>query len=806
MSETLTWWVMVQVVGLAVLPLCLILFRRLPDRGYALSKPFALLLVGYLFWILVVIGLPNTTGSIVLVLVLLAFASAYLLWRRREELLAFARAHWWLIVATEVLFFLAFVTAAYLRSYVPEIAGTEKPMDFMFLNAVTRAEGFPPADPWLAGENVAYYYFGYLMVSIMTRLSGLETAIGFNLGLATIAALGVTGAFGLVYNLAAPREEREAEGGPGTPSTGFSSRPLWRPMAFGLVAALLLTVMGNLEGFLEWLAARGFGSGGFWSWVGVEGLTSYDSSRWFPDQFWFWWKATRVLDGGVGIHEFPFFSFLLGDLHPHVMSIPFVLLALGAALALLRSEGPLDIVVWLERPLSLLALGLILGGLAFLNTWDMPTMAFVVVLIALLRNRMLAERWSWGLALDTLGFVAPLFLVAFLAYTPFFFGSFDSQASGFTAEAGVGSGLFHTFLLWAPFAVLVLPFAAWRLASSERPVTPREVLWALAPAVAVVALWAVWDLLADAFGWLPAGVRPNEAATDIWTRVGDRGWNWLTVLVLGGALGLLVLALMREVEASKRSEDGQVGHVFALALAATATLLILGAEFIYIQDGFSSRMNTIFKLYYQAWLLLSVAGGLALYELTRGWRPPAIAWRAVWASGVAVVLLAAFVYPLLATFNRTNDFDLPQTLDGLAFLSSDERAAIRWLADRDGQPVIAEALGGDYSDGGRVSAATGLPTLLQWPGHELQWRGTSEPQAGRPEDLDRLYTSSDPSEVKPIIQRYGISYVYVGRIERQQYPTLALPQLSELFELAFEQGEVIIYRVRPGILSELRRE
>ncbi len=816
MSETLVWWLMMQVVALAALPLCLTLFRRLPDRGYTLSKAFALLLVGYVFWILNVMRvLPNTTGGIVLVVLLFYGASALLLWRRRDELLAFWRERWWLVYATEGLFFLAFVMAAYLRSYVADIGGTEKPMDFMFLNAVTRGEHFPPPDPWLAGANVSYYYFGYLLVSIMTRLSGLETSIGFNLGLAMIVALAVVGAFGLVYNLAAPREQQAAEVGPGTPAAGFASRPLWRPMAFGLAAALFLAVMGNLEGVLEWLAAHNFGSDGFWSWAGIDQadpVVAYSSGHWFPDKFWFWWRATRILDNGVGIHEFPFFSFLLGDLHPHVMSIPFVLLAVGAAVSLMRSEEPLDLVVWLERPLALVAFGLILGALAFLNTWDMPTMAFVIALFALLRNRLLAERWSWGLALDTAGFLLPLFFVAFLAYTPFFFGGFTSQAAGFTAEAGSGSGLFHTFLIWGPFAALVLPYAAWRLSRSERPVTASTVAWSLSPAAAVILLWLFWDVLANVFAWLPANLQPNEAPRGLGSRIGERGWNWVTVLVMVGSLWLLVLALAREMEAAKRSAEERLGHIMALGLAATAALLILGVEFLYIQDGFSSRMNTIFKLYYQSWLLLSVAGGFALYELSRSLRLPSIEmnWRSAWAAAAAVVLVGAFVYPLIATFNRTNNFDAVRSLNGLEYLkrgSPDEYAAIRWLDGVDGQPVIAEALGDDYTDGGRVSAATGLPTPLQWPGHQLQWRGTSDPQTGRPEDLQTLYTSSDSDQVRSVIEKYGITYVFVGRIELEKYENLKLAQMTDLFEPAFGPvGDVAVYRVRPEVLSGFTQE
>ncbi|MCH8162283.1 MAG: hypothetical protein IIB88_10365, partial [Chloroflexi bacterium] len=420
MSETLAWWAMLQVVGLAALPLCLSLFQRLPDKGYTLSKAFGLLVAGYIFWILVHVGLPNTTRAIWFVLLLVAAASAILLWRRRVDVITFARERWWLILATEALLFITFITAAYLRSYVPDFGGTEKPMDLMFLNAVTRAESFPPIDPWLTGESVSYYYFGYLLVSVMTRLSdtiaSVPIGVGYNLGLAMIVALTVTGAFGLIYNLTAPSERRASEGGPGTPARGFNSKPLWRPMIFGLAGALLLAVMGNLEGLLELLAAHDFGSAGFWNWIGIRELGAYNSTSWFPDQFWFWWRATRILDAGAGIHEIPFFSFLLGDLHPHVMSIPFVLLAVGVALTLLRSDEPLDLVVWLERPLWLIGFGLIVGGLAFLNTWDMPTMAFLITLIVVLRNRLNTNRWSWGLALDSIGFLIPLFLVAFLAY------------------------------------------------------------------------------------------------------------------------------------------------------------------------------------------------------------------------------------------------------------------------------------------------------------------------------------------------------------------------------------------------------
>jgi uncharacterized membrane protein len=180
-----------------------------------------------------------------------------------------------------------------------------------------------------------------------------------------------------------------------------------------------------------------------------------------------------------------------------------------------------------------------------------------------------------------------------------------------------------------------------------------------------------------------------------------------------------------------------------------------------------------------------------------------LGWRGVWAGAVSVVLIAGFVYPLLATYNRTNSFDLPRGLNGLDRMNGDDRLAIDCLAGVAGHPVIAEALGGDYSDGGRISAATGLPSVLQWQGHELQWRGTSEPQDGRPEDLQLLYTGTVQSEVQAVIQKYNIRYVVVGEMERQQYPGVTVQDMTELFETVSSctLGNTAVLRVRPGVIT-----
>ena len=216
-------------------------------------------------------------------------------------------------------------------------------------------------------------------------------------------------------------------------------------------------------------------------------------------------------------------------------------------------------------------------------------------------------------------------------------------------------------------------------------------------------------------------------------------------------------------------------------------------------------MNTVFKFYYQAWLLLGVAGAFGLYY----WHSR-LAARSDWARAgnyagllVAGLLLAASLYyPLGATLERTGWFReghtfRDNTLDGLAYIRDDapgEYAAIQWLREEAEYGRMVEAVGDDYSPYGRVSAATGLPTILGWPGHEHQWRGSTELFDGRAEEVAQIYQSPEPAAVRRLLEKYNIRYVYLGRRERASYGVSDLPYLDGLAQPVFRQGGVVIYQ------------
>ncbi len=817
MSDLLLWWLAVEVMALAALPLTLRFLGRLPDRGLALSKTFGLLLTGYGLWILNMARVvPNTGRGIAGVILLIAIVSVLVAWRRRGELSELLRERWAYALGIEALFFASFTIAAWLRSYVPDIGGTEKPMDFMFLNATSRAERFPPPDPWLSGFDVAYYYFGYLLVGTVGQLAGVATNVGYNLGLAMIAALTVTGAFGLGYDavaMARPEAsgDRASEREDGSWVAALRRGGVWpRPAVVGAVAAVGVVLLGNLEGVFEFTAAHGLFSNGFYSWLEVKdlGIRAVDTPSWYPTEswsFWWWFRASRVLSRPFGggeleiITEFPAFSFVLGDLHPHVMALPFMLLAGGAALHLLASPEPLDLAYWLRRPGVLVGCALVVGGLGFINTWDAPTFGILLVGAALVRNLQLAgpdgRRRVAFRVFDVVTFAAPLIGLALAAYAPFFFGSLDSQADGVTATSDPGTRPVDLVIFWGPMAVALVPFVVWRLweAHRERPLAAREVLVAFAPPALLFIAWLFWDPVAAVAGALRIPLR--EAASGLGGRLDARAGEYLTLMALAALLAGAILALWREIDRA----SPRMLTVVALTFAALGTLLVYGPELFYLVDSFGTRMNTVFKLWFQAWVLLGVASACAACELWSAWlaperRRPGL----VWAGVAAIVLLGGLLYPVGATLARTDGLGGPRTMDGLAFVRAlypGEYEAIRWLYERRRHDiVIAEAVGKDYTYGGRMSAATGIPAPLQWPGHEFQWRGETESQGSRQADIDRLYSSTNPADVADVVNRYGITFVIVGRTEREQFPEEGLAKFDDILgPPVFQSGNTRIY-------------
>ena len=814
MLDVFAWLFAIEIVGLLAFPVVYVLLPRLPDRGYSVAKPAGLLLVFYPLWLLASTPfISNRLPTLLLIVATLAVVSAVLLWRRRIAIRNFMRREGWLLLTTEVIFLAMFALWVVIRSHDAAISHTEQPMDFAFLNSTVLSLHFPPNDPWLAGETVSYYYFGYLMIGGLGRIALVPTEVGYNLGIALVAALAAAAMFGLGTNL-----------------VRLAGGRLIAAMGTGLIASLLLLGMANLESGLEIVRAGGGGTDGFWNWVSIKGLDRpAESFGWVPSERWWWWRASRVIDTLDGarsldftIAEFPFFSLLLGDLHPHVMGLPFVLTFVSLTLNFVVSPAEPGLRWVRDNRIQAVVLAMVLGALAFINLWDMVTFGTLFALAALAKGYRRYGNLRQG-TVAGLAIVVPIVVLALALYLPYYL-NFTTQARGILPVGEPVTRLFHFLVVWGMFLLIVVPFLVWELAS-----VVRHVVWRYREGVVAVVVslgpWLVWILAEVAIQvvrtltgdgvpspWLGGLVVANIEPKGVLDLL-DMAWNRflhllpLTFMLAGATYVVLrrTLGSGQEVAADEDElgEPEYAAKLFPVVLAGLAVMLLIGPELFYILDVFNNRMNTMFKLTYQAWTLLALVSAYTLYYLGSRYGKSGPIMRLASYGWIALLIFGFVVsmyYPPASVLSKTAGLSGSGTLDGLDYLASansSELAAIRWLKEN-GQPDdrMVEAVGSDYSEYGRVSSSTGIPTVVGWTFHEEQWRGSRKPFEGRPEAVRLLYETLEIDEAREILNRYGVTYIIVGPRERATYGAAGLSKFGSLAEVAFQEGNVVIYRVR----------
>ena len=795
MIDFISWALAVEALGFIALPVTFVLFSRLPYGGYAFSKPLGILLFSFLVWIVGFTGIvPLNRYWVWGVALVLAAASFLVIRNRLYEFRQYLRDQRRTIVIVDVLFLAAFAGWAAARAYDPAISHTEQPMDFALLNSVVRAESMPPQDPWLSGHSVSYYYFGYVMHGVLAKATGVEAGVAYNLAIALLFSLSAVGAYGLASEMVGLHKRTSGKG--------------WEaPVTAGLLAALLLVGIGNLQSVAEMVRAWGLGGDGLWEWIGVDGATAApETSSLFSQDFWWWWRTTRVIQAAEGgstpaITEFPSFSFILGDLHPHVMSLPFVILALGLGLAVLAS-GQVYGLRWIkDNKVAFLATALCIGGLGFLNSWDLPLGLGLFLGTTLIANHWSGVGWgreqmrSWGL------FAGALVGVTVVMYLPFYLGDRPSPLFPWVLPVeGVHTRYIHYFLVLGLFLLISVPFLLALAARNLRSRPDGLRLWH-SGVLLVLSPFVVW-----AFIVFPISLVERDALGGL-DEIGERFLRTLPLLLILGLALWLILRLGLNMK-----DESRTPITFALILVFAGLLATLGPEHFRIVDVFGNRMNTVFKFYYQAWILLAVASAFGVYYLASRWDWSRIGKASVGTTAaglIGLLIVASAMFTLGALDNKTNSFSADPTLNGLAFLGapeSPEPQALAFISEDSGaESVLVEAVavddrgtpGGDYRlDYARVSGRTGVPTILGWAGHEEQWRGNRRGFRERADDVMSIYTEVDVPVIEALFEKYGIEYVYVGGLERDLYGPGATTTLDKFMDRAFESGEITIYKVK----------
>lgn len=771
--EASRWYLVLGLLQLAVWPMVYRTFTGLADRGYSVSRWAGLLVVSWCCWAGWVLGLWSAASGSAWTCLALVTAACWLPGLRRPDASPSREALGWLlrhrrqVLSCELVVLAGFLLACLVRSGLPGVFHTEQPSDMMVLASLWASPRFPAEDAWLAGYPLSYYHFGYWMQTVLGHLAEVPPRWGYNLGLATVfAAMGVA-AFGIGCNLAAACPRLAGE------KWAAKSR-----VKLGVLAALAVCVAGSVGSLYD---------------LAVHAWTKSD---------WWWFSSRGIRDlrpDGLAlpaITEFPAFSLVLGDNHPHLHGAPLLLMMAAfvchRVICARHREPGREPIRGVERG----GVGLLLAAILMTNSWDLaPALILLAAgLIFAVPRGMPAPGTSWQFAIGGWRAAREMFLIvglALLLALPHFSYA-DASVRGVLPNL-----LFPTRLDEA----VAVSGVAWAGLVLVGLISLRELSRASVVRCLAVGLGGFILFLAAGAGWLVSSVeglgwlarQGFPASPEVWGEILRRriAAPFVPVLlILAGSMCLLMLG------------SGQVnrhpGRRAVLLLAGVAVMLLLIPELAFVHDSFEYRVNTVFKFHFGAWLLLGIAGagGLSLWRYPGSWGRIRI--------GVLAFFLLSLLYPLAATVSRVASEPPPwPTLDTRAPLevqNPDFYCLLDWM-DRElpvGASVLQAPGNPAEAQSALVSSLTGHPTPLGWADHQRQWRSGAAMQTlieDRGERIRRVYEAKGLDQLRMGLAVLGLELVYVGTRESGLY---RIPDLESVFdvncEVLFRSGRERLYR------------
>ncbi len=755
-NQVLYWWLTLVALGVSCMPLANLLFSGFHDGGFIFAKAIGLALSGWLMWALSSLHIVKFTRTSCILVVVLVFALNIAGWWVART--AFHAKGWVekvtvksentvakkvvLALTFELIFLAIFIVGCYVKCFKPEAYGTEKFMDYGFMTSMMRSDYMPPEDFWASGTNLNYYYMGQYMATFVTKLSGVTVNAGYNLALMMLMAFCFVLSYSIVYEVVRTtvklRNEKKRElmkkGNNNVSEIGGVFTAFVCHTA-GILAGTAVTFAGNVH-YIVFAKIIPM----------VQNMLGMPvDSYWFPD-------ATRYIGynpetNDKTIHEFPSYSFVLGDLHAHVTNIMFVLTVLGILYAwLLYRKNRMDAVKsgekiapysrWLEafHP-SILAIGFFIGLFQITNYWDFPIYFVVSGAIILFSNAVIHKFEKETVILTAIH--AAVVLVLSFAVSLLFNLKFDSMAKGIA------------------------------LCEDHTPLYQLAILWGLP--ITVLVCYLVSTIC-------------KKKKEEAYSRKKE-------------AKPLLFQFIERL----------SIPELFILTIGLCAAGLVLMPEIIYVVDiyGGHKRANTMFKFTYQAFIMFGLMMG---YVITKFILLAKNGKQILCGLLTGCILLGTVGYlgkSVESWFGDIKDQSRFQGLDAAAFVEKENKSdaeAVQWIAENiTGRPVMLEANGDSYTYANRISVLTGLPTILGWHTHEWLWKDDYNWVEERVAVVKNIYTSTEKDTVTGLLEQFDVSYIYVGDEERNKYAEAGGVNdalLRSLGEIVFENEKVYIVKIK----------
>ncbi len=711
------WYAAMLFVGVGFFSLTKRIFNNFIDRGYIFSKIIGISMAGMtVFWLSNLKLLKFTPFNCLLVTALLAGITTFIALTREKKQGTQVRVNsenLKYIIAEELVFLLMLTLLLYMKSFRPEAYGTEKFMDYGFMNTMTRLTYFPVEDIWFANKPLNYYYLGQYFGAFINQISFNDVKYSYNIMFYTVCTMGFIEAFSCTYKLL---------------QTKFGDK---LKAAYGVVGGLLAGTAVCFEGSAHFVVFGVILK--FWN--KLKGNTDYTYS--FPTSTRYVGYVPERLD--KTITETPSYSFVIGDLHAHVINIMFVLTVIGMLIAFAtklvekKKDGESlslnfskkEFAIRVLNPTVLLC-GFFTGFFQGNNYWDYAIYMMISALTILF-----VDYKVYGFSVKSTLFsaaqIVSVLVIANVVILPFTVNFVKMEGGMFLCEN-------HTF-----FHQLL-------------------VLWLLPVATAAVCIaFAIKDYLKDDDGEC------------------DKKINVIGRIILGANIADLMVALF----------------------ACCSLGLIIIPEIIYVKDIYDiefARANTTFKLTYQSCIMFGIITGYALICLY-AYKKSVV--RKVLATVIIVptlVCMSYFFYSAHEWFGDITDNSRPRTLNATVYIDNypqlaDDRTVIDYFNSQKFEklPVVLESHGDAYTDAGRMSVVTGCPTVLGWYAHEWLWRFSQEVVEERASDIREIYTGSDEETTRQLLKEYNVDYIYIGSFEYTQYDFQGYP--INLYKL-LQMGDV----------------
>ncbi len=663
---TIIWYAAFFILGVIGLPISNYFFGKWKDKGYGISRTIGLVITAVPIWFLASVRLLPFSRLIILGFILFALLAAiYLLKRNKFKINKY-------IIIQEIVFLVVFLIWIIIRRTNARIEGTEKFMNLAFMNSINRTEYLPPSDPWFSGETINYYYLGHYLFTFVAKGFSIGINYAYNLTLVTIISLTFTSLTSIFINFRIYRNKITN-------------------IILPIFGATLICFGGNLHYFVTTIS---------------NVVANVPNNYFYPE-------ATRIISHTI--NEYPAYSIVLGDVHPHYIALPFLVLGIALVFRSIKVNivSPKKIIF----NLSISSFIVLLYGI---NSWDFLTLNYLFVLVHFIQSYTEKKRWGEKF-ISFLIAEATLLLPGLLIIIPYLI-NFSAPVQGIgLVPFNIKSELKPWFLMWGLFLIIFVIFGVTYLKKYLRKLPGKEKLF-------------------------------------------------IVLLLLGGIS------------------------------------LVVGVEIFFIRDIFDVsnhqyfRTNTVFKFYYHTWILWGIVSVWMISALVEKFKKNLIIKQLLAILFISVLSAGSLSYMYKAIKDNYFGKYSGRTLDGYDYIKqtyTDDYDAIVWINENiDGQPVILEAVGDAYTYYARISANTGLPTVVGWPTHEWQWRNDSKSPYRRKEDVKYIYEKKDLKIIRELIKKYDIQYIFIGKLENDTYTSINLDLLLEISDIVYSNNDTKLLKVR----------